>query len=72
MKFELENVGRLNRLRMSCLHSSSIKKHFNKIKDGLKPMSYNEFVENYIINIYKYESPKSPQRRFLNRFLNYC
>ncbi len=72
MKLELERARNLYTLRNSCLNSATIKKHFQKVKTSLKPMSYAEFVEKYIVNIYKYESPQSPERRFLNRFLNFC
>jgi hypothetical protein len=72
MKISLEKARYLHSLRENCLHSDTIKSHYKKIKSSLKPMSYDEFVDSYIIDIYKYETPSSPQRRFLNKFLKYC
>lgn len=71
MKMDINYLENLDKLKTDCLANQNIKDHFEKVKNNISPMTYSEFIDQYVIDIYKRESSSSPQLRMLNSFLRY-
>ena len=71
MKMDINYLENLDKLKVDCLENQNIKNHFERVKNNISPMTYDQFIDQYVIDIYRKESSCSPQLRMLNSFLKF-
>lgn len=71
MKIDVNYSENLDKLKSDCMANQNIKDHFERVKHNFSPMTYDQFIDQYVVDIYKRESSSSPQLRMLHSFLKF-